>query len=130
MWAPNVIPREFQRIRTSQLPPTPHPHPPKKDLYWSRISARAGRCETGESRHHKTTVPFSSTFWLDSVGGVGPRQARMGPGTADTDRCWTLGTLLLLLLLQNFVPTHGSPSSYDLFQGSAHTGVVHRHRNR
>lgn len=38
---------------------------------------------------------------------------------------WTLFTLFL-----NFHFTYGSPSSYDLFQGSAYTGVVHRHRNR
>lgn len=43
---------------------------------------------------------------------------------------WTLLTLLLLLLLPNLRLTHGSPSSYDLFQGSAYTGAVHRHRNR
>ncbi|XP_054479238.1 EMILIN-2 [Anoplopoma fimbria] len=38
---------------------------------------------------------------------------------------WTVFTLFL-----NFQFTYGSPSSYDLFQGSAYTGVVHRHRNR
>ncbi|TKS79624.1 EMILIN-2 Basilin [Collichthys lucidus] len=38
---------------------------------------------------------------------------------------WTLFTLFL-----NFQFTYGSPPSYDLFQGSAYTGVVHRHRNR
>ncbi|GLD57587.1 EMILIN-2-like protein [Lates japonicus] len=38
---------------------------------------------------------------------------------------WTVFTLFL-----NFHFTYGSPSSYDLFQGSAYTGVVHRHRNR
>ncbi|XP_045908999.1 EMILIN-2 [Micropterus dolomieu] len=38
---------------------------------------------------------------------------------------WTVFTLFL-----NFQFTYGSPSSYDLFQGSAYTGVVQRHRNR
>ncbi|XP_034039495.1 EMILIN-2 [Thalassophryne amazonica] len=38
---------------------------------------------------------------------------------------WTLFTLFL-----NFPFTCGSPSSYDLFQGSAHTGPLHNHRNR
>ncbi|XP_071402115.1 EMILIN-2 [Centroberyx affinis] len=38
---------------------------------------------------------------------------------------WTIFTLFL-----NFQFTYGSPSSYDLFQGSAYTGVVQRHRNR
>ncbi|XP_008285906.1 EMILIN-2 [Stegastes partitus] len=43
----------------------------------------------------------------------------------EMDWRWTVFTLIL-----NFQLTYGSPSSYDLFQGSAHTGVVHRHRNR
>ncbi|XP_039999766.1 EMILIN-2 [Xiphias gladius] len=43
----------------------------------------------------------------------------------EMDWRWTVLTLFL-----NFQFTHGSPSSYDLFQGSAYTGVVHRHRNR
>ncbi|KAM3842262.1 EMILIN-2 [Diretmus argenteus] len=38
---------------------------------------------------------------------------------------WTFFTLLL-----NFQLSSGSPSSYDLFQGPAYTGVVQRHRNR
>nr|XP_019955852.1 PREDICTED: EMILIN-2-like [Paralichthys olivaceus] len=38
---------------------------------------------------------------------------------------WIVFTLFL-----NFHFTHGSPSSYDLFHGSAYTGVVHRHRSR
>lgn len=38
---------------------------------------------------------------------------------------WTLFALFV-----NLHFTHGTPSSYDLFQGSAYTGVVHRHRNR
>ncbi|XP_068604734.1 EMILIN-2 [Brachionichthys hirsutus] len=38
---------------------------------------------------------------------------------------WTLFTLFL-----NFQFTLGSPSSYDLFHGSANTGVAPRHRNR
>ncbi|KAK7944439.1 hypothetical protein WMY93_000167 [Mugilogobius chulae] len=41
-------------------------------------------------------------------------------------RCWALFTSLLL----NLELSCGSPSSYDLFQGSAYTGAVHRHRNR
>ncbi|XP_053186403.1 EMILIN-2 [Scomber japonicus] len=44
---------------------------------------------------------------------------------AEMDWWWTVFTLLL-----NFQFTYGSPSSYDLFHGSAYTGVVHRHRNR
>ncbi|XP_018531736.1 EMILIN-2 [Lates calcarifer] len=43
----------------------------------------------------------------------------------EMDWRWTVFTLFL-----NFHFTYGSPSSYDLFQGSAYTGVVHRHRNR
>lgn len=43
----------------------------------------------------------------------------------EMDWRWTVFTLLLNLQL-----SHGSPSSYDLFQGSAYTGAVHRHRNR
>nr|XP_020490801.1 EMILIN-2-like [Labrus bergylta] len=44
---------------------------------------------------------------------------------AEMDWRWIVFTLFL-----NFQFTYGSPSSYDLFQGSAYTGVVHRHRNR
>ncbi|KAM4727609.1 EMILIN-2 [Anableps anableps] len=43
----------------------------------------------------------------------------------EMDWRWTVFTLIL-----NFHFSHGSPSYYDLFHGSAHTGVVHRHRNR
>ncbi|XP_051265758.1 EMILIN-2 [Dicentrarchus labrax] len=43
----------------------------------------------------------------------------------EMDWRWTVFTLFL-----NFHFIYGSPSSYDLFQGSAYTGVVHRHRNR
>ncbi|XP_023142620.1 EMILIN-2 [Amphiprion ocellaris] len=49
----------------------------------------------------------------------------MNPRHGEMDWRWTVFTLIL-----NFQLTCGSPSSYDLFQGSAHTGVVHRHRNR
>ncbi|XP_034410472.1 EMILIN-2 isoform X2 [Cyclopterus lumpus] len=42
----------------------------------------------------------------------------------EMDWWWTLFTLFL-----NFQFTYGSPS-YELFQGSAYTGVVQRHRNR
>uniref|UniRef100_A0A1A7XCH5 Elastin microfibril interfacer 2a n=1 Tax=Iconisemion striatum TaxID=60296 RepID=A0A1A7XCH5_9TELE len=38
---------------------------------------------------------------------------------------WTVFTLIL-----NFHFSYGSPSSYDLFQKSAYTGALHRHRNR
>ncbi|KAF7222249.1 EMILIN-2 isoform X1 [Nothobranchius furzeri] len=38
---------------------------------------------------------------------------------------WTVFTLIL-----NVHFSYGSPSSYDLFQNSAHTGALHRHRNR
>lgn len=38
---------------------------------------------------------------------------------------WAVFTLIL-----NVHFSYGSPSYYDLFHGSAHTGVVHRHRNR
>ncbi|XP_034558270.1 EMILIN-2 [Notolabrus celidotus] len=44
---------------------------------------------------------------------------------AEMDWRWIVFTLFL-----NFQFTYGSPSSYDLFQGSAYAGVVHRHRNR
>ncbi|XP_042353415.1 EMILIN-2 [Plectropomus leopardus] len=43
----------------------------------------------------------------------------------EMDWRWTVFTLFL-----NFQFTYGSPSSYDLFHGSAYTGVVQRHRNR
>ncbi|XP_038137647.1 EMILIN-2 [Cyprinodon tularosa] len=43
----------------------------------------------------------------------------------EMDWWWAVFTLIL-----NFHITHGSPSYYDLFHGSAHTGPVHRHRNR
>ncbi|XP_047446382.1 EMILIN-2 isoform X2 [Mugil cephalus] len=43
----------------------------------------------------------------------------------EMDWLWTVFALLL-----NFLFTHGSPSSYRLFQGYAHTGAVHRHRDR
>ncbi|XP_069548428.1 EMILIN-2 [Brachyistius frenatus] len=43
----------------------------------------------------------------------------------EMDWRWTVLTLIL-----NFQFTYGSPSSYGLFHGSAHTGVVHRDRNR
>ncbi|XP_070831197.1 EMILIN-2 [Chaetodon trifascialis] len=45
--------------------------------------------------------------------------------SGEMDWRWTVFALFL-----NFQFTYGSPSSYDLFQGSAYTGVVHRHRNR
>ncbi|XP_059199743.1 EMILIN-2 [Centropristis striata] len=45
--------------------------------------------------------------------------------SGEMDWRWIVFTLFL-----NFHFTYGSPSSYDLFQGSAYTGVVHRHRNR
>ncbi|XP_062261129.1 EMILIN-2 isoform X1 [Platichthys flesus] len=44
---------------------------------------------------------------------------------AEMDWRWVVFTLFL-----NFTFTHGSPPSYDLFHGSAYTGVVHRHRSR
>ncbi|XP_068196739.1 EMILIN-2 isoform X2 [Antennarius striatus] len=43
----------------------------------------------------------------------------------DMDWRWTVFTVFLNVQL-----TFGSPSSYDLFQGSANTGVAPRHRNR
>lgn len=43
----------------------------------------------------------------------------------EMDWLWVVFTLSL-----NFQLTYGSTSSYGLFQGSAHTGAVHRHRNR
>ncbi|CAL9689253.1 unnamed protein product [Knipowitschia caucasica] len=46
-------------------------------------------------------------------------------GEMDGWRCWALFTLLFNLEL-----SYGSPSSYDLFQASAYTGAVHRHKNR
>ncbi|KAM4604722.1 EMILIN-2 [Polymixia lowei] len=42
----------------------------------------------------------------------------------DMEWKWTIFTLFL-----NFQFIYGTPSSYDLFQGSAYTGVVQRHRN-
>lgn len=53
------------------------------------------------------------------------RLLRMNYRNGEMDWRWTV-----LALFLNFQFTHGSPSSYDLFQGSAYTGVVHRHRNR
>ncbi|XP_074544045.1 EMILIN-2 [Halichoeres trimaculatus] len=44
---------------------------------------------------------------------------------AEMDWRWMVFALFL-----NFQFTYGSPSSYDLFQGSPYPGVVHRHRNR
>ncbi|XP_072296925.1 EMILIN-2 [Eucyclogobius newberryi] len=44
----------------------------------------------------------------------------------DGRRCWTA----LLALLFHSELSRGSPSSYDLFHGSAYAGAVHRHRNR
>ncbi|XP_068458712.1 EMILIN-2 [Clinocottus analis] len=45
--------------------------------------------------------------------------------SGEMDWRWTVFTLFV-----NFQFTYGSPSSYGLFQGSAYTGVVQRHRNR
>lgn len=53
------------------------------------------------------------------------RLLSMSIGSGEMDWRWIVFTLLL-----NFQLTCGSPSSYDLFQGSAYTGEVHRHRNR
>ncbi|XP_074507770.1 EMILIN-2 [Sebastes fasciatus] len=54
------------------------------------------------------------------------RLLSMSSRSGEMDWRWTVFTLFL-----NFQFTYGSPSSsYDLFQGSAYTGVVHRHRNR
>uniref|UniRef100_A0A8C9X276 Elastin microfibril interfacer 2 n=1 Tax=Sander lucioperca TaxID=283035 RepID=A0A8C9X276_SANLU len=52
------------------------------------------------------------------------RLLSMNYRSGEMDWRWTVFTLFL-----NFQFTYGSPS-YDLFQGSAYTGVVHRHRNR
>ncbi|CAJ1072750.1 EMILIN-2 [Xyrichtys novacula] len=49
----------------------------------------------------------------------------MSFGKAEMDWRWIVFTLFL-----NVHFTYGSPSSYDLFHGSAYTGVVQRHRNR
>ena len=38
------------------------------------------------------------------------------------------GYFFTLLLSFNLI--YGSPSSYNLFQGTAHFGAAHRHRNR
>ncbi|XP_035491482.1 EMILIN-2 isoform X1 [Scophthalmus maximus] len=43
----------------------------------------------------------------------------------EVDWRWKVFTLFL-----NFQFTYGSPPSYDLFHGSAYTGVAHRHRSR
>ncbi|XP_032386345.1 EMILIN-2 isoform X2 [Etheostoma spectabile] len=53
------------------------------------------------------------------------RLLSMNCRSGEMDWRWTVFTLFL-----NFHFTNGSPPSYDLFQGSAYTGVVHRHRNR
>ncbi|KAK5860182.1 hypothetical protein PBY51_021677 [Eleginops maclovinus] len=37
---------------------------------------------------------------------------------------------IVFSLFMNFHFTYGFPPSYDLFQGAAYTGMVHRHRNR
>ncbi|KAM9322230.1 EMILIN-2 [Pholidichthys leucotaenia] len=50
----------------------------------------------------------------------------MSYACARMDWWWTVFTLIFF----NFHVTRGSPSSYDLFQGTAYTGPVHRHRNR
>ncbi|KAM3605077.1 uncharacterized protein V6R79_020236 [Siganus canaliculatus] len=49
----------------------------------------------------------------------------MNDRSREMDWRWAVFTLFL-----NFQFTYGSPSSYDLFHGSAYAGVVHRHRNR
>ncbi|TWW73604.1 EMILIN-2 Basilin [Takifugu flavidus] len=49
----------------------------------------------------------------------------MDLGIGEMDLRWIVFTLFL-----NFQLNYVSPSSYDLFQGSAYNGVVHRHRNR
>ena len=46
-------------------------------------------------------------------------------GSEEMDWRW-----LVLTLFLNFQLNYGSPSSYDLFHGSAYNGVVQRHRNR
>ncbi|XP_073347943.1 EMILIN-2 [Pagrus major] len=53
------------------------------------------------------------------------RLSSMNYRNGEMDWRWTVFALFL-----NFQFTYGSPSSYDLFQGSPYTGVVHRHRNR
>lgn len=49
----------------------------------------------------------------------------MDLGIGEMDLRWIVFTLFL-----NFQLNYVSPSSYDLFKGSAYNGVVHRHRNR
>ncbi|XP_034742945.1 EMILIN-2 isoform X2 [Etheostoma cragini] len=56
---------------------------------------------------------------------ISRRLLGMNCRSGEMDWRWTVFTLFL-----NFHFTNGSPSSYDLFQGSPYTGVVHRHRNR
>nr|XP_033507401.1 EMILIN-2 [Epinephelus lanceolatus] len=53
------------------------------------------------------------------------RLLSMNCRSGEMDWRWAVFTLFL-----NLQFTYGSPSSYDLFHGSAYTGVVQRHRNR
>lgn len=118
MWAPNVIPRELQgsdldfpKLYVSR---TRH----RGDVSGTRDRARTTVTESPESPESPDTAVCVGRIYCNSSS----RRVRR----AEMDWRWTL----LTLLLPNLRLTHGSPSSYDLFQGSAYTGAVHRHRNR
>ncbi|XP_067462365.1 EMILIN-2 [Thunnus thynnus] len=90
--------------------------------YWSWISHWDNvTLVFGNVAHDNNRVAFFlmlGIFILRLLSNMNNRHGEM-------DWWWTVFTLLL-----NFQFTYGSPSSYDLFHGSAYTGVVHRHRNR
>lgn len=92
-------------------------------LYWSWISHRGNVTSVfGTSAHDNNRV----VLFFSMLGVfILRRLLSMNHRNGEMDWRWTIFTLFL-----NFQFTHGSPSSYDLFQGSAYTGVAHRHRNR
>lgn len=111
VWALNVIPRELQWMWTSP-----------NLSYWSWISHWNNVTLVLENVAHDNNRAalflMLGIFILRLLLSMNNRHGEM-------DWWWTVFTLLL-----NFQFTCGSPSSYDLFHGSAYTGVVHRHRNR
>lgn len=108
VWTQHVIPRELQRIWTF----------PNFD----RLTGSNASLAFGTSAHDNNGVVV--LFFVRHLEFLGIC-CSMDLGNGEMDMRWVVFTLFL-----NFQLNYVSPSSYDLFQGSAYTGPVHRHRNR
>lgn len=83
-----------------------------------------GQCDFGALGNNRAARLFSLSSSMLGLF-ILRRLSSMNHRNGEMDWRWTVFALFL-----NFHFTYGSPSSYDLFQGSPYTGAVHRHRNR